>query len=127
MKAQKHACCCVNFPFIEPPHYIIIVKGLLTNCCWWRSIEVSLSCWWLQEADENGSDGLDIEEFRAAFGQILGKGKNDQQMAILFMKIDTNCDGTVDWVSHARVHTWISSPSCGVLACYPGQVSVAVG
>ncbi len=49
------------------------------------------------EADENGSDGLDIDEFRAAFGHILGKGKNDQQMAIMFMKIDTNCDGTVDW------------------------------
>ena len=49
------------------------------------------------EADENGSDGLDVDEFRAAFGQILGAGKNDQQMAIMFMKIDTNCDGTVDW------------------------------
>lgn len=34
----------------------------------------------LKEADENGSDGLDIDEFRAAFGQILGKGKNDQQV-----------------------------------------------
>lgn len=34
----------------------------------------------LQEADENGSDGLDIDEFRTAFGQILGKGKNDQQV-----------------------------------------------
>ena len=33
-----------------------------------------------QEADENGSDGLDIEEFRAAFGQILGKGKDDQKV-----------------------------------------------
>ena len=28
----------------------------------------------------------------------MGKGKNEQQMAIMFMKIDTNCDGTVDWV-----------------------------
>lgn len=34
----------------------------------------------IKEADENGSDGLDIDEFRAAFGQILGKGKNDQQV-----------------------------------------------
>lgn len=56
-------------------------------------------CFLTKEADENGSDGLDIDEFRSAFGQILGKGKNDQQMAIMFMKIDTNCDGTVDWVS----------------------------
>ena len=83
----------------------------------------------LQEADENGSDGLDIDEFKTAFGEILGQGKSDQQvcvcvcvcvcacvracaacvcvlpppcptcpqMAIMFMKIDTNCDGTVDW------------------------------
>ena len=34
----------------------------------------------MQEADENGSDGLDIDEFKAAFGQILGKGKKDQQV-----------------------------------------------
>lgn len=34
----------------------------------------------VKEADENGSDGLDIDEFRAAFGQILGKGKNDHQV-----------------------------------------------
>ena len=56
----------------------------------------------MQEADENGSDGLDIDEFKAAFGQILGKGKNEQQMAIMFMKIDTNCDGTVDWVRERK-------------------------
>ena len=36
----------------------------------------------MQEADENGSDGLDIDEFRTAFGQILGKGKKDQQVGI---------------------------------------------
>lgn len=36
----------------------------------------------IKEADENGSDGLDIDEFRAAFGQILGKGKNDQQVKV---------------------------------------------
>lgn len=35
----------------------------------------------VQEADENGSDGLDIDEFKAAFGQILGKGKKDQQVS----------------------------------------------
>ena len=39
-----------------------------------------LCCVYWQTADENGSDGLDIDEFRAAFGQILGKGKNDQQV-----------------------------------------------
>lgn len=64
----------------------------------WHVIDCS------QEADENGSDGLDIDEFKAAFGQILGKGKNEQQMAIMFMKIDTNCDGTVDWVRN-KVNT----------------------
>lgn len=39
----------------------------------------------LQEADENGSDGLDIDEFRTAFGQILGKGKNDQQVRSILL------------------------------------------
>ena len=52
----------------------------------------------MQEADENGSDGLDIDEFKEAFGHILGVGKNKHQMALMFMKIDTNCDGTIDWV-----------------------------
>ena len=33
-----------------------------------------------QEADENGSDGLDIDEFRNAFGEILGKGKDAHEV-----------------------------------------------
>ena len=45
------------------------------HVCSWRSCSFP----W-QEADENGSDGLDIDEFKAAFGQILGKGKKDQQV-----------------------------------------------
>ena len=39
----------------------------------------------MQEADENGSDGLDIDEFKAAFGQILGKGKKDQQVFVYLL------------------------------------------
>ncbi|XP_062516095.1 WD repeat-containing protein on Y chromosome-like isoform X2 [Corticium candelabrum] len=50
-----------------------------------------------QQADENGSNGLDVDEFCLAFGDILGKGKNRQQMNFMFMKIDSNCDGTIDW------------------------------
>ena len=50
----------------------------------------------MQAADENGSDGLDVDEFRAAFGQILGKGKKDQQV----------------WVSISlTLYVWCGSPS----------------
>ena len=35
-----------------------------------------------QKADENGSDGLDIDEFKSAFGEILGQGKSDQQVRV---------------------------------------------
>ena len=37
-------------------------------------------CLRTQKADENGSDGLDIDEFKSAFGEILGQGKSDQQV-----------------------------------------------
>eukprot|EP01136_Pigoraptor_vietnamica_P017476 Opistho-1_new@62676 len=50
-----------------------------------------------QEADTDGSGGLDIDEFREAFGSILGRNLNKDQMTMLFMKIDANSDGTVDW------------------------------
>ena len=52
----------------------------------------------IKEADENGSDGLDIDEFRAAFGQILGKGKNDHQVKglnVLYYKNVVIIDGNI--------------------------------
>ncbi|XP_068720558.1 cilia- and flagella-associated protein 337-like [Montipora capricornis] len=53
-----------------------------------------------EEADEDGGGGLDIDEFRRAMIKaMVGKGEmpDDNQLAITFMKVDANCDGTVDW------------------------------
>ncbi|KAJ8045382.1 WD repeat-containing protein on Y chromosome [Holothuria leucospilota] len=51
-----------------------------------------------EEADEDGGGGLDIDEFRGAMRKIMGEGMvDDRELAIVFMKVDANCDGTVDW------------------------------
>ena len=45
-----------------------------------------------------GNDGeLDEQGFVGAFGSILGDNLSDQQLTHLFMKIDANSDGSVDW------------------------------
>eukprot|EP00898_Chlorokybus_atmophyticus_P007244 jgi/Chlat1/7520/Chrsp61S07012 len=55
------------------------------------------------EADTDGSGALDQEEFLKAFRSVQGGGghayssSDDVQLAHLFMKIDANSDGTVDW------------------------------
>lgn len=50
-----------------------------------------------KEADEDEGGGLDIEEFRGAMRQTMGPNVSDQELDRIFMKVDTNCDGTVDW------------------------------
>ncbi|XP_071962420.1 WD repeat-containing protein on Y chromosome-like [Antedon mediterranea] len=51
-----------------------------------------------EEADEDGGGRLDIDEFRQAMRKIMGEGMvDDHELAIVFMKVDANCDGTVDW------------------------------
>lgn len=32
------------------------------------------------------------------FDNILNTQVDDRELAIVFMKVDANCDGTVDWV-----------------------------
>ena len=51
------------------------------------------------QADEDGSGALDEEEFVNAFRNVKGmKGyRTEEQLCHLFMKIDANSDGTVDW------------------------------
>ena len=51
------------------------------------------------EADQDGSGALDEEEFISAFKNVRGiKGYDtEEQLCHLFMKIDANSDGTVDW------------------------------
>ncbi|KAJ7987525.1 hypothetical protein DPEC_G00327400 [Dallia pectoralis] len=48
------------------------------------------------EADTDGEGGLDMEEFREAIKKIMGD-IDDEDVDIIFMKVDTNCDGHVDW------------------------------
>lgn len=38
-----------------------------------------------------------MEEFREAIKKIMGD-IDDEDVDIIFMKVDTNCDGGVDWV-----------------------------
>ncbi|MGH0143151.1 UNVERIFIED_CONTAM: hypothetical protein FKN15_034535 [Acipenser sinensis] len=49
-----------------------------------------------READVDGGRGLDMEEFREAMKKIMGE-VDDEDLDIIFMKVDTNCDGSVDW------------------------------
>ena len=50
-----------------------------------------------EEADEDGGGGLDMEEFRTAMRHAMGDHLTDDDLDRIFMKVDTNCDGTVDW------------------------------
>ncbi|KAJ3213522.1 WD40 repeat domain 95 [Dinochytrium kinnereticum] len=50
-----------------------------------------------QRVSKNGKKSMNMEEFKAAFGLVLGQGLSEDQMAQLFMKIDANTDNTVDW------------------------------
>ncbi|TPX58932.1 hypothetical protein SpCBS45565_g07880 [Spizellomyces sp. 'palustris'] len=47
--------------------------------------------------NEDGSSGFDIDKFREVFGKVVGGNLTYDQMTMLFMKIDANSDGTVDW------------------------------
>ncbi|KAJ3193190.1 EF-hand calcium binding domain 8 [Irineochytrium annulatum] len=50
-----------------------------------------------EHKNDDGSTGFDIDKFREVFGKVLGGGLSHDQMTMLFMKIDANSDGTVDW------------------------------
>ncbi|KAI9094719.1 WD40-repeat-containing domain protein [Phlyctochytrium arcticum] len=47
--------------------------------------------------NEDGTSGFDIDKFREVFGKVVGGNLTYDQMTMLFMKIDANSDGTVDW------------------------------
>lgn len=50
------------------------------------------------DAAKKHNDGaLEIEEFMDAFGGIIGKDMNPKQINQLFMKIDADSNGSVDW------------------------------
>ncbi|KAI9524890.1 hypothetical protein NQZ68_014425, partial [Dissostichus eleginoides] len=50
-----------------------------------------------EEADEDGGGGLDMEEFCVLFKKMYPSVKKEE-LTVLHMQIDTNCDGTVDLV-----------------------------
>lgn len=50
-----------------------------------------------EHKNEGGSQGFDIDKFREVFIDVLGGNMSFDQMTMLFMKIDANSDGTVDW------------------------------
>jgi WD40 repeat protein len=47
--------------------------------------------------NDDGTTGFDIDKFREVFGKVLGDNVSFDQMTMLFMKIDANSDGTMDW------------------------------
>ena len=50
------------------------------------------------DAAKKHKDGaLELEEFMDAFGGIIGRDMNDKQINQLFMKIDADSNGSVDW------------------------------
>lgn len=50
-----------------------------------------------QVAEEDGRGGLDIDEFKIALKKTVGFMMRNDQIELLFKKVDANCDGRVDW------------------------------
>ncbi|KAL7860119.1 hypothetical protein SRHO_G00152660 [Serrasalmus rhombeus] len=44
-----------------------------------------------------------MEEFEEAMKKIMGDVE-DEDLHVMFMKVDTNCDGTVDWIHSCHQH-----------------------
>jgi len=44
------------------------------------------------EADEDGSGALDLDEFIVAFGSVLGPRSTREELEQLFMRIDADSD-----------------------------------
>ncbi|XP_059569036.1 EF-hand calcium-binding domain-containing protein 8 [Alligator mississippiensis] len=49
-----------------------------------------------QKPNRDKTRGLDIEEFREAVKEIMGNIENED-IDVMFMKVDSNCDGSVVW------------------------------
>ncbi|KAJ3045801.1 WD40 repeat domain 95, partial [Rhizophlyctis rosea] len=45
--------------------------------------------------DKDGK--MDVTQFKSVFSVVLGTGLTDEQMDVLFMKIDANTDDAIDW------------------------------
>jgi len=49
------------------------------------------------KADLDHGGALELDEFVDAFGEVLGVGMSRKQLVQLFMRIDANSDGSIDW------------------------------
>lgn len=47
--------------------------------------------------EEEEDSGLPLEEFRDAMRKTVGRNSTEDELELLFMKVDANCDGQVDW------------------------------
>jgi Ca2+-binding EF-hand superfamily protein len=50
-----------------------------------------------ESADVDGGNDLDETEFIEHFGDVIGKGMKGKELKMLFMKIDADAGGSVDW------------------------------
>ncbi|KAK3580718.1 hypothetical protein CHS0354_005723 [Potamilus streckersoni] len=50
-----------------------------------------------KQANDSGLKGLSIEEFKKAIVNTVGPNFTEDQLETLFMRVDSNCDGAVDW------------------------------
>ena len=50
-----------------------------------------------EAAEEDGRGGLDIDEFKVAMRKTVGRNSTEDEIELLFMKVDANCDERVDW------------------------------
>ncbi|XP_055341268.1 uncharacterized protein LOC129590202 isoform X2 [Paramacrobiotus metropolitanus] len=50
-----------------------------------------------EESDTDDEPGLDINEFKQAMKKIIGESVPEREIELIFMKVDANCDGNVDW------------------------------
>lgn len=48
-------------------------------------------------AEEDDRTGLTIDEFKEALRKTVGRNSTQEEIELLFMKVDANCDGVVDW------------------------------
>ncbi|XP_074867987.1 EF-hand calcium-binding domain-containing protein 8 [Carettochelys insculpta] len=58
-----------------------------------------------QEADLDKGGGLDIKEFHKAMKKIIDH-ITEEDIDIIFMKIDTDCDGSVSWEEYLNYILW---------------------
>lgn len=59
---------------------------------------------------------MSFAEFKEAFSEVLGEGLTEEQMSLMFMKIDANRDNYIDWNDFS---TYMVNDRCDAIKyCY---------